>query len=145
MLEDAEAEDFLEQSRLFSVRQITAATFIGAPIAGALFLARNYRALGLETAARQSLQWGVVATLLVFLIAYLLPDRFPNSALPIGYCFAMHQLAGRLQGRAISDHLRAGGMKGSWAPVIGWSVLCLVIIVILIFALFAVLSILVVC
>src|SRR5689334_8898899 len=87
--------------RLFTVGQIVTATMIGLPIAGCILLYQNYRTLGERDEARKALMWGVISTLLMFWVATLLPQRFPNGALAVGYCFAMSQLAKRLQGAAI--------------------------------------------
>ena len=73
--------------RLYSVGQITAATFVGSPLAGCLLLAHNYRVLRRNRAALYSLMCGVVATVIVFVGASWLPESFPNAALPVGYCF----------------------------------------------------------
>lgn len=119
--------------RLFTVGQITTATALGAPIAGSLLIARNYRELGKANEGRKALLWGVVSTVLILWLSMLLPEGFPNSALPIGYCFAMLQLTRRLQGTAISNHIATGGAKGSWGMTIGLGIACLAAIVLLIF------------
>jgi hypothetical protein len=119
--------------RLFTTGQITTATLIGAPIAGCILLYRNYRALGEVNEARKALMWGAVSTLLILWLSTLLPQRFPNSALPIGYCFAMMQLTKRLQGSTISAHVAAGGLKGSWCVTIGVGLACLTTIFVLVF------------
>ena len=61
-------------TRLFSVEQIVLATFLGAPIAGFLLLARNYQRLGNKAYARVSLLWGVVATAVLLTVTWYLPE-----------------------------------------------------------------------
>ena len=123
MIEDTKIDSPEAAGYLFSVGQITLATFLGAPIAGCLLLARNYRVLGNGAAAWQSLVAGIVATILLFLIAFWLPENFPNMALPVAYCFGMRQLVNYLQGSEIANR-----GKGSWAVTVAVGVGCLVII-----------------
>jgi len=49
------------------------------------------------SAAWQSVAYGLVSTVILFIIAFLLPEKSPNSLLPIIYCFAMRQLVSYLQ------------------------------------------------
>ena len=83
MIENTQIGSSDDAVKLFSAGQITLATFLGAPIAGCLLLARNYRELGNGAAAWQSLVAGIVSTILLFLIAFWLPENFPNMVLPI--------------------------------------------------------------
>jgi hypothetical protein len=114
VIEETQSNSSEVSARLYSVGQITLATFLGAPVAGCLLLDRNYRALGRSAAAWQSLAAGVVSTILLVLIGFRLPENFPNMALPVAYCVGMRQLAKYLHGEALSDHLNSGGRKGSW-------------------------------
>lgn len=133
MQDGIEATYEATERRLFTVGQITTASALGAPIAGCFLLARNYKELGKVDEGRKALIWGVVSTALILLLSLVLPQKFPSSALSIGYCFAMFKLARRLQGASISSHMAAGGAKGSWAMTIGVGVASLVVIFILIF------------
>ena len=135
MQDGIEATYETTERRLFTVGQITTATALGAPIAGCFLIARNYRELGKVNEGRKALMWGVVSTLLILWLSMLLPQSFPNSALPVGYCFAMLQLTRRLQGAAISNHMATGGAKGSWGMTIGVGLACLAAIILLIFGL----------
>jgi len=66
-------------------------------------------------------------------IAFLLPDNFPNIVLPLAYSVAMRQMVAYLQGDAINTHLAAGGNQGSWWITIGLSVAVLLLIVVFVF------------
>lgn len=107
---------------LFSVMQIAVATFVGSPIAGCLLLAQNYRNLGRSGSAVKTLILGVVSTIVLLFIAFLLPENFPNVVLPMAYTIAMRELVKYLQGDVIADQ------KGSWAVTVGVSIGCLVAI-----------------
>src|SRR2546423_10677413 len=105
MIDVAKSEDTTAESakKLFSIGQITLATLIGCPIAGFVLVAQNYRQLGKSEAALQSLLFGLILTFVVFLIATVLPDNFPNMALPVGYTIGIREGVKYLQGDAISD------------------------------------------
>jgi len=135
MTNDAAIASTVNPRKLFSVGQITLATFLGAPIAGSLLLAWNYRALQKATPAFQSIVYGLVSTIILFVIAFLLPEKFPNSVLPVVYCLAMRQLVSYLQGDIIADHLARGGDKGSWAVTVVVGIGCLVVLFAIVFGL----------
>jgi hypothetical protein len=121
-------------SKLFSVGQITLATFFGAPVAGCLLLAQNYRALGKDSAALQSLVIGIASTILLIAIFSCLPDSVPGKGVALGSCIGMRQVVAQLQGSIIDNHLKAGGRKGSWWIAFAVGVGCSVAVLGLIFA-----------
>jgi hypothetical protein len=119
--------------KVFSIGQITLASFLGAPISGCLLLAQNYRALGKGRSVWQPLVIGVAATILLMTLALVLPEKFPNMALHAASCLGMYFYAKRQLGDTIDNHLKAGGKIGSWwvmiAVSLGCTVLCLVLLV----------------
>ncbi|HJX90337.1 MAG TPA: hypothetical protein VJ372_07570 [Pyrinomonadaceae bacterium] len=134
MNSEATIESTATEKKLFSLGQIVLATFLGAPLAGSLLVAHNYRVLQKANASRQSIVYGVASTVLIFIIAFLLPEKFPNSVLPVVYCIAMRQLVSYVQGGAIAAHYSIGGAKGSWAIATVVGVGCLVALFAIIFA-----------
>jgi hypothetical protein len=124
----------VSDSKLYSVGQITLATYLGAPIAGCLLLAQNYRALGKRDAVWQPLVAGIASTILLFIITFFLSEDFPSKILPAVYTSMMYGFARQWQGDAINNHLQAGGRKGSWAATIMIGLGCLVIVLGLLFA-----------
>jgi hypothetical protein len=133
MVEDRITNPIEQTGKLFSVSQITLSTFLGTPIAGCLLVAANYRQLGKDAAALPTLGVGAASTILIFAIAFSLPENFPNAALPVAYCFGMRQLVSYFQGDAISNYLKAGGRKGSWIIPIAVGLGCLALIFAVVF------------
>jgi formate-dependent nitrite reductase membrane component NrfD len=78
------------------------ATFLGAPIAGCVLLALNYKRFGDATAATLALIVGLIGTVVLLAIAFVLPDNFPKSVLTATYTFGMFQCAKSLQGDALN-------------------------------------------
>ena len=132
MAEEEKPNPLQPTGNLFSDFQIALATFIGMPIAGCLLLAQNYKNLGRVISAWQTLILGVISTIILFVIAFSLPEKFPNFVLPMAYTVAMRQLVKYLQGDAIATQ-EAQGKKGSWAVTVGIAIGSLVLILALIF------------
>jgi hypothetical protein len=119
--------------RLYSAGQIGLATFLGAPIAGCLLLARNYELLENKKAAWQLLAVGIGATIVLLIIAFLLPENTRGSGLSLGACIGMYFTAKHLQGETVERHLKAGGRKGSWGLTVALGLVSALIIIVLLF------------
>ncbi len=118
---------------LYSPKQVAIAAFIGSPIAACWFFAKNYRQLGDPQKATQCLLWGIIGTVVVLLLAFQLPERFPNQIIPLAYTLGLLQASKRAHGSLVEQHLSAGGKLGSWGRIIGVSCLFLLLIVSLVF------------
>lgn len=119
---------------LYSPGHIAWATFLGAPIAGCVLMALNYRRFGNSTAANVALIAGLIGTIVLLAIAFVLPDSFPNTVLPAAYTFGMYSCVKALQGNAYEHRLANGGTKGSGWAATGIGFLCLVFMLVAIFA-----------
>ncbi|HKE92788.1 MAG TPA: hypothetical protein VKB34_00665 [Povalibacter sp.] len=115
---------------LYSPNQMFAASFIAAPIAAAWFAAANFRVIGQPIKARRIVLWGVLATILVIGLAFVLPNSTPHSVLPLAYSFGVRALAENAFKAVLQDHSSAGGRKGSWWRVVGVSILFLLPIIV---------------
>src|SRR5205809_4914328 len=103
-------------TKLFSRAGITLAAFLGSPLAGCAILALHYRRLNQPRLARLSLVWGVASTIVISIIAMLLPERFPRMAIPAAYTYTIYNVATSLQWRTYTSHLEQGGARASlWA------------------------------
>ena len=123
---------------LFSVNQITIATVLGTPIAGFLLLAQNYRKIGSIGNAWNSVAAGIGLTIIVFIIAFLLPENFPNFALPVGYSIGIRYAVQHLQGDLISKH-ESTNSTASWIKTIAVGILSLILVSAIVFVLIIVL------
>jgi hypothetical protein len=119
--------DQISRNRVYSIQQISLATFLGSPLAGCWLLSLNYRKFGRPTHAMLSLVGGILATVALLPIAFVLPKWFPNIILPVAYSFGMRMVAERLQGSLLAGHTDADGQFGSWWTVVGISLLSFVI------------------
>jgi hypothetical protein len=124
----------LPRITLYSPGHIAWATFLGAPIAGCVLLALNYKRFGDATSATLALIFGLIGTVVLLAIAFVLPDNFPNSVLPAAYTFGMFQCAKSLQGDALEHRLANGATKGSGWAAAGIGILCLAVLTVASFA-----------
>jgi O-antigen/teichoic acid export membrane protein len=120
-------------ARLFTPAQIGLATFLGAPLAAGWLMARNYRALEEKKKEKRCLIYATLGTTAVMALAFVLPDNFPNTALPIGYTIGIVQIAKQVQGPMIDAHLARGGSAGSWWATVGIGLLSLLIVIVVFF------------
>jgi hypothetical protein len=83
----------LERTKLYSPNQVAASAFFGGPIAAIYVLWRNFRTVGNDNAARQTVWIGAGLFILLLAVLPFLPESFPNSALPAGYTVAAFTIA----------------------------------------------------
>ncbi|MDN6857572.1 hypothetical protein QO207_13325, partial [Pseudomonas sp. CAN2814] len=77
---------------------------------------------------------GIGLTLLIFVLAWFLPDNFPAAPINIAAVFAMHQYAKQNTSDALDRHAAAGGGYLSNWRAFGVSLLFLIVIMALVFA-----------
>ena len=120
--------DAVRQSvRLYSPQQVAAAAFLGTPIAAAWLFASNFSALGDRRGRQRALAWGLIGTVAILAVSFVLPERFPNLVLPMAYTMGIRELAKLVHGPAFKSHLAAGGPRQSNWRVLGIGLAGLVI------------------
>lgn len=124
-------------AKLFSVRQITLASFLSTPAVGGLLMAHNHRALNKAGRAWRHIAVGAVATILLVIIHSVLLKKSPGTGLSLGMLIGTYYYAKHLQGEAIANHFRAGGRQVSWWAAVAASVGCTVAVLVLAFVLVA--------
>ena len=127
-----ESQDHAE-NKMFSKAQVSLATFLGAPIAGAILMCKNCKAMGQPKGAQQSITTGIIGTVIILVIAFFLPDNIPDMILPIASLFAVQQWYKQTQEESFKSHISRGGGKGSWWFAIRIGLSCLILIFAVIF------------
>ena len=118
--------------RLYSVGSITLATALGTPVAGGILMALNYRRLGQLQSAKKALLWTGGFTILLFILAFVLPDRFGHG-MAAGSLIGMYKLAKSMLGAAVTAHRSAGGRIASAWGAFGIGLACLTVVLLCIF------------
>lgn len=98
---------------LWSVGQITLASYLAGPAGGCYLLGRNYKKLGQPTSSKKSYLLSIVGTLLLASLLLLLPEEtfshIPKMIIPITYTSAITAIA-TYQKKSIKE-MRANGEK----------------------------------
>ncbi len=107
-------ERFAEaDNRLYSQAAIAIATYLGGPIAAGALLRRNFINLGQEQWGKHAFFFGFVATILIFLGVFLLPDAFidkiPDAIIPAIYTGIVFLVVERIQGPKLKEHKESNG------------------------------------
>jgi hypothetical protein len=121
-----EAPDY----RLFTLRQIGVATFLGSILAGGIMMAANYSNLNNTKAARRTIVYTSIGLLLTIIASVLLDTagaRSLGTSLSIGLSVGLYTLAKSVQGDDIVKHFQQGG-----APASVWAAIAVVIVAIII-------------
>lgn len=118
---------------LYSPGHVAWASFLGSPLAGGAVLALNYLRLRKSKAGVIALLAGSILTVGLMMLAFLLPEDFPSSPIPIAYTIGMYQVTKLLQGDEYRQHLSRGGDKGSAWVATGIGILSLLILLIFLF------------
>lgn len=111
--------------KLYSKLQVAVSTFLGAPIAGALLMRRNYTAMGQREAAQKSLMIGIVGTVALLVLAFFLPPNFPKLVIPIASLLAVRQWYSYAQEETFQTHAANGGETAWWGAALCTGLLCL--------------------
>ena len=72
----------MKQIVIYSPNQVFAGAFLGGPIAAVYLVWKNFKALGKESLARQTILWGSVLVLATVAILPVLPEKPPHAVLP---------------------------------------------------------------
>ena len=101
-------ERSLENSKLYSSKAISLATFLGGPLAAGYLVSENFKALNKNAEARISLVSGVLVTIFIFSILFLLPEKtlnyIPRQVIPLIYTGIVWVIVEWTQGEYLKEH-----------------------------------------
>ncbi len=101
--------------KLFNAGAVTLASFLGAPLAGAVLMAINFRRMDRKSAANISVACGIGGTAVLVGIYSILPDRIPTLVYAVPPLIVMNSLAKYFQGDELQLHAgRRGRMDSLW-------------------------------
>jgi hypothetical protein len=101
---------------LYTPNQVALAAFLGTALGGTVVLALNERRLGRQRAAVVSVLLGVLATVVILGLAFVLPKNFPGAPLGLLPLLVLRGIAQKRQRAFVDAHIAAGGKRASsWA------------------------------
>jgi hypothetical protein len=97
--------------KIYTLRAIQVATFLGGPLIAGYLISENYRVFNEDKKSKVAILGGVMATILLFGIIFMLPDtkKVPTYIIPIAYSWATYLLVQQLMGAQMKAHLAVGG------------------------------------
>jgi hypothetical protein len=119
---------------LYSANQVALATFLGAPLGGAVVLALNERRLFRPRAAVIAIVLGVVASAALLGLAFLLPSGAPSGPIGLLPILVVRGIAQRRQRALVDAHVASGGKRASSWAAAGIGLACLAGILVCLFA-----------
>jgi multisubunit Na+/H+ antiporter MnhB subunit len=115
-------------ARVYSPLQVAVAAFIGGPLPACWLAALNAGELRQPAQRAVWFAVGLVGSVLVLYIGlFLLPDWVPPFVFPIAYTIALREAVRNIQGNDLTDLRAAGARQGSWAIVLGFALVGLVL------------------
>ncbi len=123
--------------RIFTIKAILLATFLGGPLAAALLISNNFKAFGNKLAARNALLWGITATFIIFAVIFMLPEQvFQKTSsflISTAYTLIVWFFVNQYQEQKIKEFLSEGGAKASNWKTFGYGLLGGVVTVLFLF------------
>lgn len=123
-------------ARLYTERAIRLATFLGGPLVAGYLIASNYKQLSEPGKVQRTWMIAIIATIVIMIVAFLLPANTPPYIIPFVYTFGTYYLVQNIQGEKIKIHVAEGGqLQPMWKAVVAGSI-GLLFIVAVVFAAF---------
>lgn len=94
------------------------ASFFGGPFAAVQVLRENFQALQQPALLRSSLLWGAAFVGMLLAIAPFLPEKFPNTIIPLIYSLTVGELVKRYQlSKEQIEHSDVHQFQSNWRVV----------------------------
>ncbi len=121
-----------EDLTFYSQRAIWIATFLGGPLAAGYLIRENFKAMGKPEKGNKALIIGIVATIVLFVGIFMIPDsvidKIPPMLIPLTYLGIVYVIVERTQGTVLNQHKENDNAFFSWWRATGIGVVCLLII-----------------
>ncbi len=122
--------------KIYKNNAIRVGTFLGGPLVAGYFIAENFKAFSEPENAKKTWIYTIVATIVIFGIAFSLPssNRSGEYLFPLIYAWIAYYLVQHYQGTNIDSHTKAGGQFYNWGRVILVAIIGLAITLVALFA-----------
>ena len=97
---------------------IRIATFLGGTLVATYLMAENFKTFGEPDKARKTWIYGIIATILLFIILAIPQlEKLPSPVLPLIYTAMTSYWVLQFQEKKINAHIQAGGEVFNWKRV----------------------------
>lgn len=121
-------------NKVYSLKQIGTAAFLGGPIAGLWLIADNFKLLGERGKASRAWLTAWLGSTALIIGCFFLPENFPSAAIAAPIAFSLHRYAKDTQGKKIDEAMAAGAVKQSNWRVAALAIASLVALLVMAFA-----------
>ena len=125
-------------NRIYSVRSIRIATFIGGPLVAAYLIASNFKQLGEENKVGRTWLWSMLIFIGILVISFSLPDSIPNIAYNLVYFLVASFFVQKYQAEQIDTHINSGGLTYKTYRAVLVAILSMVILIAIILGCYAI-------
>ncbi len=119
------AQALILTNKIYTIKAIQVATFIGGPLVAGYLIAENYKAINEHGKAKTTWIYAVIATVIIFGLAISIADndhiKIPTPVIPLIYSWITYWLVQTYQKQQIDTFLTSGGTTYSWWRTIGIS------------------------
>lgn len=109
---ETDIENTTKDIRLYSAIAILISTFLGGPLVAGYMIGENFKSLHKPTAGRNSLIIGIVSTITMILLLWVLPDNIVDkispSSIPTAYATMAFMIINQTQGKILKLHKKNG-------------------------------------
>jgi hypothetical protein len=118
--------------KLYNLKAITLAAFLGGPLAAAILFRHNLAAMDRKREAMNTLFTGILVTIALFLLFFSLPEHIieavPNYLLPALYTPLIFWIGSKMMKDNLEEHTRNQGLFFSAWRAAGIGLICLVVL-----------------
>lgn len=115
--------------KVFSETSVRVGTFLGGPLIAGYLMAENFRVFKETEKVNNTWIISIISTIIIFGGIFLvpLPEKIPNSVIPLAYTAVVSFLVQKYQGGQIKSHVNLGGAVFGWWRVVIISVIGLIL------------------
>jgi hypothetical protein len=116
-------------NKVYKRNQIAVATFLGGPLVTTYLMVSNYKAFGEVEKVRNTWVLGIIATIVIQTIAFLIPEssNIPAITFAVIYVIIANALVQAWQEAKINALIHSGGQAFGWWRVILISIIGLIL------------------
>ena len=118
-------ENEVSVRNIFTEKALHFGTFLGGPLTSGYLFAKNFKSLGEPEKAKKALIYGLMGTILLFTIVFLIPaeiiSKIPSVIIPILYTSIANYIFQRSQRTKTAEYINNGGKAFSLWRVFGIS------------------------
>lgn len=115
--------------KIYKDKMIWIGAFLGGPLVAGYIIAENFKSFGNRNAATKTWIFTILATLLIFAVAFLIPENTKGfeRVIPITYTVIAASLLQHFQGKQLLSHIASGGQVYSWWRLLAISLIGLIV------------------